>query len=1411
MYPRGLLYFFFFNLILIHTLSAQKYDKYYQRLDVDFATGDVNNAKYDMSVLKDKLEPKYTSGKDSALVIYYESKLYRLRGDFNYADELTGLYINKIKRHYGENSYEYLEALINKAAIAYDMDDYAAAKFQINTVLTKLNKVVLPDSELVVKTLMLQAKVLVNTGYYRQAEPIVKRVVIKGENRLTEKKEVAKKDGRKKFVSFTKEEMIERKRYLAEARLLNAMLLYKMGFYNKADEEFASAGKWIKKNLPTADFAYVDYLVTLSDYEMANGQYDKSIKLLTEAKKACNKKGSKYVYAKTHPKYLRICELLMQRYVNNNRKDKANEIAQEYRKIIIDNFPHFESYKIKLRIPFNEKWEKNENSFLLLMEKNVADIRSYRLPYHYGYQILNALYKTSIYNDSLQKAERLLNEYLDMIDQQCGSASVIYNIENLEKGYFLALYTDKLNEAEEIFKKSLHAVMRKELQPGHTDIIMGLDKEAAFFSVRDKFRKSLANLLEAQQMIIQRFGEKHLLNGVQMIHIAGVMIDLADYAGAEKNIQNGAEIIKKSKGKNSREYLDAMSLLTRLYIVTGRYREADRTIAEVQSVIKKGTRSTLVTFLGFDEEALLLISKGQYNKADEKLQQIIDYRKNKFGKIYHRTLIVPYRLASELYIQMGNYSKAEEMASKAVKSAEVSLGDSSLAYWRSQAQFCKIYSFLGDYDKAEEVGESTLASFKKIIGENHVDIGGPMTDLALVKYYKGASTEQVLNLLNKALEIHKLNLGINHPKYAESLQYKAAFLIAQHKTDTPKQLLQEANNIWVSKMGKRNAYSADIFILLGDLYKNAGDYNMSAGYYNKGSALYQSLFNKQHPKYINSLSKLSQLYYVQGNISKALSYNEKSTEANLQYVKDNFASMSEREKAMLWQMIRPDFEFFATLAISQKDAKPELLGKLLDISITTKAILLSSSIKVRERILGSNDPVLREKYANWLKKKEDLGAAIELTPEERRQLGVDLKRLASETESLERELSMASEFFKVEKNEKKIGWKNVKEALMPGEYLVDMVRYRYYDKNFTDSIIYAALIIHQKSKQPAAVLFNNGKRLETKYINYYKNNIKYLMDDDESFVQFFAPIDANIPSGAKIIFAPDGVFNQINLETLKRPGGKYLLEEREIVLVTNPKDLLRPKVKVTASLESRNSAILLGDPQFFKSGKISDSERKLVAQLPGTRKEIEEVNTILSNNRWDTETLIGKDAREEAVKILKNPRILHVATHGFFKEDVDYDALGQNSIIDRNKAMDNPLLKSGLLLYSAGEIIKTNPIDYNPNQGEGILTAYEAMNLSLDATDLVVLSACETGLGEVQVGEGVYGLQRAFQIAGAKSVIMSLFKVADDATQELMVNFYHNWLNKSMDKRKSFIEAKKAMLKKRPQPLYWGSFVMIGI
>ena len=135
------------------------------------------------------------------------------------------------------------------------------------------------------------------------------------------------------------------------------------------------------------------------------------------------------------------------------------------------------------------------------------------------------------------------------------------------------------------------------------------------------------------------------------------------------------------------------------------------------------------------------------------------------------------------------------------------------------------------------------------------------------------------------------------------------------------------------------------------------------------------------------------------------------------------------------------------------------------------------------------------------------------------------------------------------------------------------------------------------------------------------------------------------------------------------------------------------------------------------------------------------------------------------------------------------------------------MLNSGLIVYGGGEIVN-HPENTYVNMKGGILTAYEAMNLNFDNTELVVLSACETGRGEVQVGEGVYGLQRSFLIAGADAVIMSLFKVNDEVTQKLMLSFYQKWL-KTGDKRKSFIEAKREIKKEYDSPIYWGAFIMI--
>ena len=178
------------------------------------------------------------------------------------------------------------------------------------------------------------------------------------------------------------------------------------------------------------------------------------------------------------------------------------------------------------------------------------------------------------------------------------------------------------------------------------------------------------------------------------------------------------------------------------------------------------------------------------------------------------------------------------------------------------------------------------------------------------------------------------------------------------------------------------------------------------------------------------------------------------------------------------------------------------------------------------------------------------------------------------------------------------------------------------------------------------------------------------------------------------------------------------------------------------------------------------------------------------------------------MKEINSPGILHIATHGYFLADLSKMETNKVLGVDLAAAKENPLLRSGVLLANCDNVFDEN-YHPGPNSENGVLTAYEAMSLNLDKTDLVVLSACETGLGSVKQGEGVYGLQRAFLIAGAKSIIMSLWAVSDDATMELMTLFYTNYA-KIGHKQQAFADAIKQLKIKYKEPYFWSAFVMLN-
>jgi CHAT domain-containing protein len=329
----------------------------------------------------------------------------------------------------------------------------------------------------------------------------------------------------------------------------------------------------------------------------------------------------------------------------------------------------------------------------------------------------------------------------------------------------------------------------------------------------------------------------------------------------------------------------------------------------------------------------------------------------------------------------------------------------------------------------------------------------------------------------------------------------------------------------------------------------------------------------------------------------------------------------------------------------------------------------------------------------------------------------------------------------------------------------------------------------------------DGSGMEGRYFKYFNNAIQARIHDEYSYKIYWEPIQKQLGQISTIYLSADGVYNQINLEAIPSPDGKYILDNSNIILVSNTKDLYLNKVKSRQVPD--NTASMFGNPTFY----LSASSKSSILPLPGTEKEINQLQYLFKQKGWRTDGFLEDNASEDKVKNVNNPKIFHIATHGFYRAS---DEIRLEDEMEGNEAelTKNPLLRNGLLLRGAGDLL--NKTEYNFNIESGILTAYEAMNLNLDKTDLVVLSACETGLGELEAGEGVYGLQRAFLVAGAKVLIMSMFKVDDEATQKLMLKFYQKWLNTN-NLRQSFTEAKKELRTEYPEPIFWGAFMMIGL
>lgn len=1217
-----------------------------------------------------------------------------------------------------------------------------------------------------------------------------------------------------KLVTTTdKKELKIRKRDYGYMLLMKANSLRLMGNYRSSDSAFVYTTGWISDNLSKADLLYSQSQYLNAKLLEENGLNEDA--LVKFYQKAYNNSLRKYSAA--HYINILIQESIIKAYYRNDNKARLKSASELFRATIRKNFDKESINKlIAQTIKFDLKIDNNKTRSL---EDDINKLlaRTDELPENHQRRIdlLRFAIRIAELNDQPKNIEAYLNAILKQQKVLYGTEAPVYHLTRTHLANFYTDYSEDFDLAKEIYEESYFNVAAKELSDGHIDYVNNLNHIAKFYEETDQYEKAGETLETALDASRRKYDNRDLDYAVELEKIAALQIKIGQYDKAEKNLEETIDILEEKKTPVANAYI-AHTLITqaKLLSIKGEYDLAEYNIFKSEKIKSKTDLPAIYTNDDSEiDQAELYLNLGKYGSSETILQQLIVRYRNRYGD-NSRYITRPLTLLASLKLIQGDYSEAERLSREAYNINKEIFGEQSSKVTPSLTVLANIYSTIGDYDKAENSLNDIITIQKAQFGSEHVDLGKLYGSLALVKFYNNNDYEEVEQLFILAEKLIGKKLGGSSPAYAETLKNLAIINISSENYRFATNYLNTAGKIWSDKIGRRNnVNSATVSLLKGDIEYEQKNYAGADDYYQEAKKIYERLFSTDHPEYVKALSKLSRTYYMNGDKKKAREYINEVLDNYQLFIKNYFRTLSEREKAKFWNTIKTDYEFYFTLVINDEKQDEELIGDLYNKALLSKALLLNSSKKTREAILNSGNEEIKNTFSKWIDKKELLTYALSLSSDQLSQNNINTNTLSTEIELLEKELSQKSSVFSKANSDNEITWKQIQDKLNPNEVALEMTRFRYFNHDFTDSVVYAVFYLKpEKKSSPELILIKNGKELESKYLKYYRNSIKFRVNDNYSYQNFWKPIEERVGNLPKIYLSPDGVYNQINLEAIPTENGKYVLDNSNIVLVNNTKEIYSTRIREPKTRDAR-VAMIFGDPEFYVSTQrgtptresgISRDNAEVISDLPGTRGEVKGLESLLNERGWKTDEYLSDKATEEQIKKVNSPRIMHIATHGFFQSDDNKIAkAGSSSYI-----YDNPLLKSGLLLTGAGDIF--NQTRYNYNVDNGILTAYEAMNLNLDQTDLVVLSACETGLGQLESGEGVYGLQRSFLVAGAESVIMSLFKVSDEATKELMVSFYDKWMQTG-DKRGSFIQAKKEIRNKYKHPIYWGPFVMIGM
>jgi CHAT domain-containing protein/tetratricopeptide (TPR) repeat protein len=924
--------------------------------------------------------------------------------------------------------------------------------------------------------------------------------------------------------------------------------------------------------------------------------------------------------------------------------------------------------------------------------------------------------------------------------------------------------------AEPLHRRSL-AIREKVLGPEHPDVATSLNNLAGLLSDQGQYGAAEPLYRRSLAILVKTLGPEHPNLATSLNNLAELLNNQGQYIEAEPLYRRSLAIREKALGPDHPDIAISLNNLAHLLNEQGQYAAAEslyqRSLAIIQNALGPD-HPNVATILG--NLAGLLSDQGQYDKAEILFLRSLAIQEKAFGPD-HPDIAISLGNLAELFNTKRQYSAAEPLYQRSLAIHQKALGLNHPYVAISLANLANLMMRQGLYAKVEPLIRRSLAIREKALGPDHPDVASSLANLSDFLSHQGQYAEAEA-LIRRSLAIREKAFGPDHLDIAFSLNNLALLLKEQGQNAAAEPLYQRSLAIHEKALGPDHPHTAislnNLAVFLGD----QGKYSEAEILARRSLEIREKSFGVDHYNVTTSLYSLAWLLYEQKLYNKATLFLYRSSQNEANWLLRELPLLPDQARTDQLRELGSGWEYtFGVIA-----AYPPAASLALETRLNRQGLL--PEIEQRQALLLNAPGVDRDKVEQLQALTQRL-ASVSLpvdqrvsVREQRDKLQVELYR---QIPDLQIQLVTAVE---------------VAQALPADGALVEFQRYRPYDGRKPKpqrwgEARYIALVL-KPSGQITSVPLGSAAAIDALVHKGLSSSAQDQSDAEVSWGELgklvLKPLLPQLRGSRQWFFSPDSELNRVPFAALPSPQqpDKPLAQSVQLRLLTTGRELLRLQQSVPAG----SAAVVMANPSYDRAGAKTAPPAKAVAaatvaqrrstelgssqwrQLPASEREGQQVASLLG-----TRLISGAAATTTALQRQQRPRVLHVATHGFFLADQDNQpaaplrAIQEESHLLQSLRQEDPQLRSGLVFAGA------NQPALDPND-DGHLTAAEALALNLKGTELVVLSACSTGQGEVRTGEGVYGLQRSLTVAGARSTLLSLWKVDDTATAEFMVRFY---------------------------------------